>query len=60
MFRAHYAERFLASTRGVFCNIPDRGVFFRQVSTMIPQGWTPGTEDMTWGIEAARAAHPNA
>ena len=45
LFRQHYAERFLASTSGVFRDIPDREVFFRQISTMIPQGWTPGTVD---------------
>ena len=45
LFRQHYAERRLASTSGVFRDIPDREVFFRQISTMIPQGWTPGTVD---------------
>jgi len=45
LFRQHYAERFLVSTSGVFRDIPDREVFFRQISTMIPQGWTPGTVD---------------
>jgi alpha-L-arabinofuranosidase len=45
LFREHYAERRLASTSGVFRDIPDREAFFRQISTMIPQGWTPGTVD---------------
>ena len=45
LFREHYAERRLASTSGVFRDIPDREAFFRQISTMIPQGWTPGTID---------------
>jgi alpha-N-arabinofuranosidase len=45
LFRQHYAERRLASTSGVYRDIPDREVFFRQISTMIPQGWTPGTVD---------------
>ena len=45
LFRRHFAERRLASTSGVFRDIPDREVFFRQISTMIPQGWTPGTVD---------------
>ena len=45
LFRQHYAERRLASTSGVFRDVPDREVFFRQISTMIPQGWTPGTVD---------------
>lgn len=45
LFREHYAEQYLASTSGVFRDIPDREVFFKQVSTMIPQGWNPGTVD---------------
>jgi alpha-N-arabinofuranosidase len=45
LFRQHFAERRLASTSGVFHDIPDREVFFRQISSMIPQGWTPGTID---------------
>jgi alpha-N-arabinofuranosidase len=45
LFRQHYAERCLASTSGVYRDITDREVFFRQISTMIPQGWTPGTVD---------------
>ena len=45
LFRQHYAERRLASPSGVFRDIPDREVFFKQIATMIPQGWTPGTVD---------------
>ena len=45
LFRQHYAERRLASTSGVFRDIPDRDTFFRQISTVIPQAWTPGTVD---------------
>jgi alpha-L-arabinofuranosidase len=45
LFRQHYAERLLASTSGVFRDIPNRESFFSQTSTMIPQGWTPGAVD---------------
>jgi alpha-N-arabinofuranosidase len=45
LFRKHYAERYLASTSGVFRDIPDRKRFFDQIATTIPQGWTPGTID---------------
>jgi alpha-L-arabinofuranosidase len=45
LFREHYAERYLASTSGTFNDVPDRDGFFKQISTMIPQGWRPGTVD---------------
>jgi alpha-N-arabinofuranosidase len=45
LFREHYAERYLASTSGVFRDVPNREAFFSQISTMIPQSWTPGTVD---------------
>jgi alpha-N-arabinofuranosidase len=45
LFRAHYAERYLASTTGVFRNVPDRKKFFSQISTMKPEGWLPGCID---------------
>ena len=45
LFRAHYAERYLASTTGVFRDIPDRKKFFSQISTMKPEGWLPGCID---------------
>ena len=45
LFHEHYAERRLASTSGVFRDIPNRETFFSQISTMIPQGWAPGTVD---------------
>jgi alpha-N-arabinofuranosidase len=45
LFRHHYAERRLASTSGIFRDIPNRESFFSQISTMIPQGWTPGGVD---------------
>jgi alpha-N-arabinofuranosidase len=45
LFREHYAERYLASTSGVFRDIPDRKVFFEQISTMRPEDWQPGVID---------------
>jgi alpha-L-arabinofuranosidase len=45
LFRAHYAERYLASTTGVFRDVPDRKKFFSQISTMKPEGWLPGCID---------------
>src|SRR4029453_7609135 len=45
LFRAHYAERRLASTSGVFQDIPKRATFFTEISTMKPEGWQPGTVD---------------
>ncbi len=45
LFREHYAERYLASTTGAFRDLPDRKTFFGSVSTMIPQGWRPGSVD---------------
>jgi alpha-L-arabinofuranosidase len=45
LFREHYAERYLASTTGAWRDIPNREAFFNQISTMIPQGWTPGAVD---------------
>jgi alpha-N-arabinofuranosidase len=45
LFRAHYAERRLASTSGVFRDIPKRATFFTEISTMKPEGWQPGTVD---------------
>lgn len=45
LFRKHYAERRLASTSGTFRDLPDRKAFFDQISTMKPEGWTPGTID---------------
>jgi len=43
LFRAHYAERYLASTSGTFRDVPDREVFFNEIATMKPEGWRPGT-----------------
>jgi alpha-N-arabinofuranosidase len=45
LFREHYADRRLASTSGTFRDLPDREVFFSEVSTMKPEDWTPGTVD---------------
>jgi alpha-L-arabinofuranosidase len=43
LFRAHYAERRLASTSGSFEDVPDRKVLFDKISTTIPAQWQPGT-----------------
>jgi alpha-N-arabinofuranosidase len=43
LFRAHYAERYLASTSGTFRDVRDRGSFFSEIATMKPEGWRPGT-----------------
>jgi alpha-N-arabinofuranosidase len=45
LFRAHYAERYLASTSGTFRDIPDRRTFFEEIATMKPEDWRPGTVD---------------
>lgn len=45
LFREHYAERRLAATSGTFRDLPDRKTLFDEMSTMKPEGWTPGTVD---------------
>jgi alpha-N-arabinofuranosidase len=45
LFRQHYAERYLASTSGAFRDIPDRTTFFKEIATMKPEDWVPGTVD---------------
>ena len=45
LFREHYAERYLASTSGTFQDIPNREDFFKEIATMKPEGWQPGTVD---------------
>jgi alpha-N-arabinofuranosidase len=45
LFREHYAEKYLASATGTFRDIPNRNVFFDDVSQMKPQAWKPGTLD---------------
>jgi alpha-N-arabinofuranosidase len=45
LFREHYAERYLASTSGTFQDLPDRGIFFKEIATMKPEKWLPGTVD---------------
>jgi len=45
LFREHYAERRLASASGTFRDIPDRNIFFKQISTMKPEDWQPGSVD---------------
>ena len=45
LFRQHYAERRLASASRTFRDLPNRKVFFDEISTMKPEGWTPGAMD---------------
>ena len=52
LFRAHYAERHLASTSGTFRDIPNRKQFFDEIATMKPEDWRPGSVDAI----AARSA----
>jgi alpha-N-arabinofuranosidase len=43
LFRAHYAERYLASTSGTFRGVRDSGSLFNEIATMKPEGWRPGS-----------------
>lgn len=45
LFRAHYAERHLASTHGTFRDLPNRKEFFDDIATMKPEDWRPGSMD---------------
>jgi alpha-N-arabinofuranosidase len=45
LFRAHYAERYLASTSGTFRDVPNRKQFFDEIATMKPEDWRPGSVD---------------
>jgi alpha-L-arabinofuranosidase len=45
LFREHYAEKQFASTTGTFRDIPNRDVFFDNISQMKPEAWRPGTLD---------------
>jgi alpha-N-arabinofuranosidase len=45
LFREHYAEKYFASATGTFHDIPNRNVFFDDISQMKPTGWKPGTFD---------------
>ncbi len=45
LFRAHYAERHLASANGTFRDIPNRKEFFDAIATMKPDDWRPGSLD---------------
>lgn len=45
LFRAHYAEKYLASTTGTFRDRPDRSAFFDDIAQMKPEGWKPETVD---------------
>jgi alpha-L-arabinofuranosidase len=44
LFRAHYAERRLASTSGTVRDIADRKSFFETAATMRPEEWRPGVD----------------
>lgn len=43
LFREHYAEKLLASTKGTFNDISNRAQFFSDISQMKPVNWKPGT-----------------
>lgn len=45
LFRAHYAERYLASATGASHDISDRNSLFDKISTTIPTDWEPGAVD---------------
>ena len=45
LFRAHYAERYLASAMGTVQHIPEQSQFFDEISTQIPTEWKQGTMD---------------
>lgn len=45
LFSEHYAPRRYDATMGVFRDIPNRSVFFDEISQMKPEDWTPGTVD---------------
>lgn len=43
LFREHYADQYLASTAGVFHDVPDRQILFEKISTTIPTEWVDGS-----------------
>jgi alpha-N-arabinofuranosidase len=45
LFREHYAEKQFAATTGTFRDLPNRRVFFDDISQMKPEKWKPGTVD---------------
>lgn len=45
LFRRHYAPMRFASTSGTVRDLPQRRVFFDDISQMKPEDWTPGTVD---------------
>ena len=45
LFRAHYAERYVASTSGTFRDIANRKEFFDEIATMKPEDWRQGSVD---------------
>ena len=52
LFREHYAERYLASTTGAFHDVPERRRLFDNISTLIPEEWTPGSLDAIASMSA--------
>jgi alpha-N-arabinofuranosidase len=45
LFRQHYAQRYLGFATGSFRDLPDRHLFFSQISTLKPEDWLPGSVD---------------
>lgn len=45
LFRENFAPHLLATASGTFSDIPDRSVFFDEISQMKPEDWQPGTMD---------------
>jgi|WetSurMetagenome_2_1015567.scaffolds.fasta_scaffold32309_2 alpha-L-arabinofuranosidase len=43
LFREHYAEKLLASTKGTFRDVSSRDQFFSDISQMKPENWKAGT-----------------
>ena len=45
LFRQHFAPRYLASSSGVFQDVPDRKLLLDKISTQIATGWLPESVD---------------
>lgn len=54
LFREHFTEIYLASASGTFSDIPNRELFFDDISQMKPENWKPGTVDAIAGCSADR------
>lgn len=54
LFRDHFTEIHLASASGTFSDIPNRELFFDDISQMKPENWKPGTVDAIAGCSADR------